>query len=103
MDIFNTSLAIAKLFKISNQHLAKFLTHGRIYTWGLIAICNQFEFLVQCMFRITVLSVTLSQAVGLSSLIVPWVKNSLMVLLATSIAELGIRRTKGSSGLGKKL
>ena len=45
--------------------------------------------------------VILSQAMELSSLIVPWVKRSLMALLAASIAELGIRRTKESSGLGK--
>ena len=51
----------------------------------------------------TVLSVTLLQAVGLSLLIVPWIKNSLVVLLAASIAELGIRHTKGPSGLGKTL
>ena len=37
---------VAKLFKIHDQHVAKFLMHGRIDTWGLIAICNQFEFLV---------------------------------------------------------
>ena len=43
MHIFDS---IAKLFKINNQHVAKILTHGRIDTWGLIAIYNQFEFLV---------------------------------------------------------
>ena len=69
---------------------------------GFIAICNQFEFLV-CSMPHTVLSVTLSQAVGLSSSIVPWVKNSLMALLVASIAELGIRCTKASSHLGKTL
>ena len=53
---------------------------------------------------LTVLSVTSSQAIGLRSLIVPWIKIHLAkVLLATSIAELGIKHTKGPSGLGKAL
>ena len=74
--------------------------HCRIDTWGLIAICDQVEFLV-C--SISVLSVTLLQAVGLSSSIVPWIENLLTSLLAGSIAELGIRCTKRPYGLGKTL
>ena len=47
-------------------HVAKFLMHSRIDNWGLIAICNQFEFLL-LYFPRAVLSVTLLQAVGLFS------------------------------------
>ena len=48
----------------------------------------------------TILSVILSQGVGLSSLIVPSVKISRTVLLAAYVAKLGIRHAKGPSGLG---
>ena len=51
----------------------------------------------------TVLSVILSQGVGLTSLIVPFIKNSHLALLAAYTAELGIRHAKGPSGLGKTL
>ena len=53
----------------------------------------------------TVLCVTLLQGVGLSALIVPSVKVSRMAstIMTASTAELGIRNTKGPSGLGTTL
>ena len=97
MDIFDS---IAKLFKINDQHVAKFLMHCRIDTWALIAICEQVEFLVcytycfKCHLIANSGTVFINSAMG---------KNSLTVLLAASIVELGIRRTKEPSGLGKTL
>ena len=89
------------LFKINDQHVVKFLTYGRIDTWGITTICNQFEFLVLYVPH-TVLSVTLLQAssgtVFNDSAMAG--KNSLTALLAT---ELGIRCTKRLSSLGKAL
>ena len=54
----------------------------------------------------TVLSVTLSQVVGLSSSVIATMGKKLTyggTIIAASIAELGIRHTKGPSGLGKTL
>ena len=99
---------VAKPFKINDQHVAKFLTRGRIvavipFSAALFAH-SAFSVLVNVWYVLrTVLSVTLSQGVGLSSSIVPSVKISRTALLAASIAELGIRHAKGPSGLGKTL
>ena len=80
--------------------MVKFLMHGRMIPGDLLQFVTSLNsWYVLC----TVLSVTLSQAVELSSSIVLWVKNSLMALLTTSTAELGIRHIKGPYGLGKML
>ena len=73
MDIFRDS--IAKPFKINDQHVAKFLTRGRIVAViPFSAALFAFSLSVNVWYvprHGTVLSVTLSQGVGLSSSIVP--------------------------------